>query len=263
MGLSKTLRFILGHPMNRGKPISTLARYLNWQVRSRLQEEVVVNWIDGAKLAARRGMTGATGNIYCGLHEYVDMRFVLDTLEPGDLFVDIGANIGSYTILASKVCGAHTISIEPDPETVKALMRNIDVNGIRSKVKVVQAALGSTTGTISFTVGRDTVNRVAKPGESNTREVAVRTLDEVLNGSSPRVIKIDVEGFEKEVFKGATKTLSNPKLQAIITETLDNEILETLGGAGFRRVYYNPEGRTFDPRPAHGSANSLMLRQFF
>ncbi|MDN2583382.1 hypothetical protein [Aquibium sp. ELW1220] len=72
-------------------------------MQSRLQDEVIIDWIDGAKLAVRRGMIGATGNIYCGLHEYVDMRFVLDTLQPGDLFVDIGAPVVSYTVLASKV----------------------------------------------------------------------------------------------------------------------------------------------------------------
>lgn len=46
-------------------------------------------------------MTGATGNWYCGLQEYEDMSFVLHALRPGDLFVDVGANIGSYSILAA------------------------------------------------------------------------------------------------------------------------------------------------------------------
>ena len=130
MGVSQTLRFILGHPMNRGRPIPALARFAKWQVQSRLQDEVIVDWIGGAKLAVRRGMTGATGNIYCGLHEYVDMSFVLHTLKQGDLFIDIGANVGSYTVLAARVCGANVIAVEPDPETVKSLRRNIEVNGI-------------------------------------------------------------------------------------------------------------------------------------
>ena len=77
MGLSQTLRFIVGHPMNRGEPVAALARFVSWQIRSHLRDEVVVDWIDGAKLAVRRGgMTGATGNIYCGLHEYVDILSV-------------------------------------------------------------------------------------------------------------------------------------------------------------------------------------------
>jgi len=80
MGISQTVNFILSHPMNRGRPFSALARFAKWQIQSRIQNEVVFDWINGAKLAVRRDMTGATGNIYCGLHEYVDMRFVIDTL---------------------------------------------------------------------------------------------------------------------------------------------------------------------------------------
>ena len=72
MRLSQTPCFIVGHPMNRGEPVAALARFVSWQIRSRLQYEVVVDWIDGAKLAVRREMTGATGNIYYGMHEYVD-----------------------------------------------------------------------------------------------------------------------------------------------------------------------------------------------
>jgi FkbM family methyltransferase len=166
-------------------------------------------------------MTGATGNISCGLHEYVDMRFVLDTLEPGDLFVDIGANVGSYTVLASKVRGARTIAVEPDPVTARSLRRNIEVNGIADKVSVVEAALGAHAGTVSFTVGRDTVNRVAQEGDDPVREVGLRTFDDVLDSEVPGVIKIDVEGFEADVFKGASAPLADTRLEAIITEAQD------------------------------------------
>lgn len=247
--------------MNKGRPISTLVRFAKWQMQSRLRDEVIFDWIDGAKLAVLRGMTGATGNIYCGPHEYVDMRFVLDTLTPGDLFVDIGANIGSYSVLASKVCGARTIAVEPDPDTAKALRRNIVVNGIENRVRVVEAALGATTGTVSFTVGRDTVNRVARPGDENVREVPVRTLDHILGGEAPRIIKIDVEGFEAEVFKGASATLADPTLEAIITEALDKDVLDTLKRFGFRQAHYDPDLKAVCSSQSHRSNNSLMVRK--
>ncbi|MCA1777706.1 MAG: FkbM family methyltransferase [Loktanella sp.] len=260
MGLSQTLKFILGHPMNRGHPISALARFARWQVQSRLQDEVIFDWFDGAKLAVRHGMTGATGNIYCGLHEYVDMRFVLDTLTPDDLFVDIGANIGSYTVLGSKVCCARTIAVEPDPETANAPRRNIDVNGIKDRVSVIEAALGATAGTVSFTVGRDTINRVAQPEDELVRAVAVRTLDEVLGGEVPKVIKIDVEGFEAEVFRGGQATLADKRLEAIITEARDDDVMDMLGRAGFVQAYYDPERATLENLPTIPSNNTLMVR---
>ena len=261
MGLSQTIRFILGHPMNRGRPVAALARFAVWQVRSRLQDEVIVDWIDGARLAVRRGMTGATGNIYCGLHEYVDMRFLLDTLKPGDLFVDIGANVGSYTVLASKVCGARTIAVEPDPGAAAALRRNVEINGIGTRVEVVEAALGAAKGTVAFTVGRDTVNRIAETGDTCVREVALITLDEALAGKVPRLIKIDVEGFEAEVFKGAQITLADPGLEAIVTESQDRAVIDVLERFGFERAYYDPDNRVIQDRMAEASHNCLMVRK--
>lgn len=221
---------------------------------------MIFDWIEGAKLAVRRGMTGATGNIYCGLHEYADMRFVLDNLKPGDLFTDIGANVGSYTVLASKVCGARTISIEPDPDTVRALKRNIEINAIEESVRIVEAALGAAEGETRFTVGYDTINRVAKPEDVDTRVVPVKTLDGVLADESPALIKMDVEGYEAEVLRGAGRTLSNPALKAIIIETLDHEVFELLSAAGFRRVYYDAERRMITQHIETTSANSLMIR---
>ena len=78
--------------------------------------EVVFNWIEDAKFICRRGMTGATGNIYCGLDEFADIAFLMHLLRPGDLFVDIGSNIGTFTVLASAVCGSGAIAVEPDPK---------------------------------------------------------------------------------------------------------------------------------------------------
>jgi hypothetical protein len=112
-----TLSFIRGHPLTRSQPLVAVARFAAWQIGSRLKKVHTRSWIDGSKLVVESGMTGATGNIYCGLHEFADMAFVLHLLREGDLFLDIGANVGSYTVLASAVCGARTLAFEPDPDT--------------------------------------------------------------------------------------------------------------------------------------------------
>ncbi|PZX45763.1 FkbM family methyltransferase [Roseinatronobacter thiooxidans] len=245
--------------MNRGRPVSTLVRFAKWQLKNRFQDEMIFNWIHGAKLAVLRGITGATGNIYCGLPEYVDTRFVIDTLKLGDLFVDIGVNVGSYTVPASKVCGVRTIAVEPDPDTARVLRRHIEVNGIGSKVQVVEAAIGANIGTVSFTVGRDTVNRVARSEGTNVRAVVVKTLDDILNGEIPRLIKIDVEGFKRKVFKGAASTLADPRLRAIITKSLDQDVLEILGRC-FRQAHYDPDSRLIRHQKTEATHNSLMVR---
>src|SRR5208337_4267417 len=128
--------FFSTHPLTRGAPMQAWARFIWWQLRSRFQEETIVPWIAGQRLAVRRHMTRATGNIYAGLHEFVDMMLALHFLREGELFLDIGANVGSYTVIGSGVCGAKTWAFEPDPDTVRALKRNIEINGLDSLVTV-------------------------------------------------------------------------------------------------------------------------------
>ena len=74
--------FLATHPLTKHRRLSATARVLRWQITSRIQDEVIVDWIGGTRLAARRGMTGLTGNIYAGLHEFADMAFVLHFLRP-------------------------------------------------------------------------------------------------------------------------------------------------------------------------------------
>ena len=205
-------------------------------------------------------MTGATGNIYCGLHEFADMAFVLHLLQPGDLFVDVGANIGSYTVLASAIACASTIAVEPDPGTIMSLKRNIDLNNIGALVVPLEVAVGAKAGIARFTVGLDTINHLATDHDSNTREVETRTLDDILLGHNPVLIKLDVEGFEGGVIAGGAETLRNPSLLAIETEGQELEVVEPLKAAGFHQVFYDPFSRGFTPAPVHRHSNALFVR---
>ena len=261
--LIDTLRFITTHPLTRHARIAALARFASWQVRSRLREELVVPWVYPTKLAVRRGMTGATGNIYCGLHEFTDMGFLLHFLRPDDLFIDIGANIGSYTVLASGVVGARSWAVEPDPSTVERLARNVEVNGIDDKVVVYPFALGDREGDVAFTIGLDTVNRVAAAGEPGTRMVRQRTLDALTEGVEPKMIKMDVEGYEEIVLKGAERTLGKASLQALQTEAISKDVEVTLGSVGFSRAFYDPFTRELSNQSSGlGSANALFVRDW-
>ena len=185
-------------------------------------------------LLVEPGMTGATGNIYTGLHEFPDMAFALHLLRKDDLFVDVGANIGSYTVLAASV-GAKSISIEPIKNAYDHLMRNIHLNDISASVDARQIGISSSTGTLTFTNGLDTVNHVVngrEQSQSNTCEVQVEALDDVIAGLKPVLIKIDVEGFEREVVAGAKEALAEKSLLAVIME---------LNGSGNRYDYDESE----------------------
>ena len=123
---------------------AALLRFATWQVKSRLwRGPHIVPFVDDARLAVTVGMTGATGNIYCGLHEFADMAFVLHALRPGDLFVDAYANAGTYTVLAAKCAGADVVAFEPSPVAFDVLKRNVELNDISGRAELHQCALGA------------------------------------------------------------------------------------------------------------------------
>ena len=99
MSILSTIRFITNHPLNREHKLGAIIRFAKWQLGSRLVPGAVVyDWINGSRFLVKTGETGLTGNIYTGLHEFPDMGFLLHFLRSDDLFVDVGANVGSYTI---------------------------------------------------------------------------------------------------------------------------------------------------------------------
>jgi FkbM family methyltransferase len=248
----RMLRFITEHPLNRKRKVASMLRLVSWQLGSRIASgPVTINFVNDAKLLVRPGMTGATGNIYTGLHEFEDMAFVLHVLRTSDLFVDVGANVGSYTILASAALGAKTIAFEPIPTTYGHLVDNIDLNGVHDLVIAHNIGVGAERGELIFTSSLDTVNHVLGAAESDiaSTKIAVNTLDETLGESRPTVIKIDVEGFETRVIDGAGKALSRDTLLAVVMELngsgerygFDESTLHArMLGYAFRPFTYSP-----------------------
>lgn len=221
MGLWQTLRFITGHPLNKDRKAWAVRRFLQWQVGSRLLSgPVALPFVNDARLLVARGMLGATGNVYTGLHEFQDMSFVLHALRKSDLFVDVGANVGTYTVLAGKSVGATCIAIEPSPDTFLHLLDNLRLNGIESTTTPHNLALAEEAGAVAFTTGLDTTNHLVPEGTGSveTIQVAVRTLDDLVEDAEPLVLKIDVEGFETSVVRGGRRVLGGESPRAVIME---------------------------------------------
>jgi FkbM family methyltransferase len=272
VSLLKTVRFLLQHPLGQEHPFATLERFARWQLASRLGfGPSVVPFVEDAHLIVSRGMTGATGNIYVGLHEYDDMAFVLHVLRPGDLFVDIGANIGTYTILASKVVGAKTISVEPLPATFAHLENNIHYNRVGHLVEARNVGLASERGNLRFSADMDTMNHIVDDAYAGPSvRVDVLSLDELLGGREPMAMKVDVEGFERQVLSGGPRTLASPALQAIIIEVNEHEqrydrsgktALDILRDAGFCSYRYDARERRIAPSDAQSAyGNYVFIR---
>ncbi len=233
--------------MNKKSRMAAIGRVIRWQIASRLMVgPIALPYLNGKYLFAKNGMTSAVSNWYCGLAEYEDMSFVLDMLHSGELFVDVGANIGSYSILAATK-GARVIAIEPVPSTFKVLKQNILLNELDEQIEVMNIGLGSKEENLKFSIKQGATNHVLNKEEKTKQsvKVLVRSLDDVLDGRIPKIIKIDVEGFETKVIEGARKTLANPNLLAVIME---------LNGSG---AYYG-----FDEDTLHKKMLSLNFNSY-
>jgi len=274
MSLLSTIRFIANHPLNRAHKLGSIIRYAKWQIGSRLVPGAVVyEWVNGSKFIVKSGEKGLTGNIYCGLHEFPSMGFLLHFLRSEDLFVDVGANLGSYTILACSAVGARGVAFEPVPCTFTKLVENIRLNHLDGKVTCINKAVGNRVGTLAFTSTCNTTDHVLLSGEpcDNKIIVEVTTLDTALAGENPSLIKIDVEGYETPVLAGAQATLKKQMLKAVILELAgignrygfdESKLVEGMLCNGFKTYSYNPITRKLTAvggRDIH-SGNTLFIR---
>jgi Met-10+ like-protein len=124
-----------------------LSKVARWQIGSRLLgKRVIVPWVDQSKFIVRVRETGLTGNLYAGFMVYQDMLFLLHALRPNEIFVDVGANIGAYTILASKVVGSRIVSFEPLPDTAEKLREQVQLNGIGDLVSIRNTGVSDKKG---------------------------------------------------------------------------------------------------------------------
>lgn len=269
-GAATLLRYVWTHPLNAGARMAAIGRVVRWQVASRLRSApIALPFVAGTRLAMTRGMTGATGNWYCGLHEYREMAFALHMLRAKDCFLDVGANVGSYTVLASGAVGARSVAVEPVPATREHLIRNVELNGLQERVRLWPGGLGSAVGTLRFSSSLDTVNHVLTSGEDLPGvEVPVTTLDELMGDDVPALIKIDVEGYEHEVLAGAQRTLADTRLMAVIMEvngsgvrygSRDAELVAAVCHHEFAACVYDPFTRTLEAA-AGSSGNVIFVR---
>jgi FkbM family methyltransferase len=162
-------------------------------------------------------------------------------IRPGKVFLDIGAHIGTYTLTMAPG-SAHTWAFECTPRTFCHLAANVALHGLEDKVSVQPCALGEENTTVEIvTRSGDGIHNGRVLGASDdglTRaRVEMRTLDSY-NISNIGFVKIDVEGFEKQVIFGAVETLKRSNFPPIVFVTRappgENDIYKTLASLGYR-----------------------------
>jgi FkbM family methyltransferase len=263
------IRLIYSHPLNKGKKFQALYRFFLWQIISRVYKHpILLPFTDKSSYLCWNGLMGLTGNWYYGLMELKEMSFLLHFIRDEDCFFDIGANVGAFTILASQHSSAVVHSFEPHPQTFKYLVRNIKIQDKTEKVYLHNLALGDTNALIEFTCDLDTTNHVAIDKDKNNISVESKSINS-LKITSPNLIKIDVEGFEFNVLKGATNILENLNLKAIIIELngsglkfgiSDDQIDELLRSYSFSPFTYDPFNRSIIELNKYTTHNTIYIR---
>jgi FkbM family methyltransferase len=157
----------------------------------------------------------------------------LEAITPGSVLLDVGANVGMYTVFAAVISGARVFAFEPESQNYALLCKNIVTNGITEQVTAYCAALSDVA---KFSVIH--LSAFATGGSCHSFDEAVdfklqerktkfhqgcfsATIDQLVADGVmpvPNYIKIDVDGFEHKVIAGAAKTLRDPALKSLIIE---------------------------------------------
>ena len=199
---------------------------------------------------------------------------MLHALRPGDVFFDVGANVGTYTVLAAKVAGASVVAVEPVPSTFESLFGNVEINRIGGLVDARNGGLSAEPGELIFTGSLDTTNHVVQadePGFADAVTVPVTTFDALAAHRSPMLVKIDVEGYETQVLAAASAALRSPALRGLILELngsgerygyADEALFSAIVEAGFAPYRYEPFVRSLErlDGPNRSGGNTLFLR---
>ena len=143
-------------------------------------------------------------------------------VRPGVTVLDVGANIGAYTLLFATWAGpsGRVVAFEPSPHSAEGLREHLRLNGVADRVEIVQAAVSNAEGTAWFDCsgpsGANALISEARGGGAIT--VNTTTLDAYCEsrGLRPSVIKVDVEGAELDVLRGGRRTLAQPGLDIFV-----------------------------------------------
>jgi FkbM family methyltransferase len=167
--------------------------------------------------------------IYLGVFESKETRWALDWLRPGMTFVDVGANVGYYTLLAAQRVGAEgrVLAVEPGPYAYQRLCDTVSRNRL-DQVRTLKVALGEQAGTLPLYVPPEASRNYSPtmvPHPSGTAvDTVVRTLDDCLEEWGVErvdLLKLDVEGFEPAVLRGARRALAGGRIGAVLCEFND------------------------------------------
>jgi FkbM family methyltransferase len=269
--IKEIYKILKKHPVTSGNEILGLYHYISFNLRNRVSNEIVYNWIEGIKFIAQKGDAGIVANIYFGLYEFEESIFLLHFVEKEDVFLDVGANVGHYSLLMSGLKKCRSIAIEPVPKTYCKLKKQVDLNNLNALIEIKNIGVSNEVSELFFSTDKGTMDRIVDENYKNAVSVHVETIDSIVKNNIPIAIKIDVEGYEKYVLDGASETLRNEHLKIVILELNqsgkkygfdDHEIYLKIKDFGFEPYLYDLENRKLIKQESYNKNqfNTIFVR---
>jgi len=199
--------------------------------------------LPGAEVDYIQRHIATTGEPY----EIAMLEDLASRLDPGDLVVDAGANVGNHTLFLAMVARCRVEAFEPDTELAEIIERSVAANDASSLVRVHRLALGDRAG-VGRLVTVDPANRGAQHMELGTGDVRVVALDDADIRRPVRALKIDVEGMELSVLRGADRLVREDRPLLYVEcadESAFGQVAEWLDERDY--VYWE----TFNATPTH------------
>lgn len=273
-------RVIWTHPANRGRRLKTACRFVAWQFNKRLIRSVwTISAFEQFQMRLHPDSFGSIAMIYTsGCPDYEEMHFVQRYLKTGDAVVDIGANIGIYSLLFARCVGrtGHVLAFEAGEQAYQYFKENIQLNQLQTLIDARYSAIGEVDGTVEFIQSADVVNRLAVQSQDHqqqVRSVPCVTLDTALEGRPFALGKIDIEGTEPMIFRQAKQTLQQANPPVWLIELKDrllqkfgfsaDEFASFLRSHGFQLATYDPTTNelAFSEKPWTETGNVIAVHE--
>ena len=231
MSAVSVLKFVWTNPGNRGARIRKLAGAFLWQLQKRLvrrpREMTLAN---GVRFVAHPDCVISSSLHYSDWPEHAELQFCRRNLRPGQRVIDVGANVGHFSLLLADVAGPENLfCFEPMRTAWDRLVANFRINEW-STSHLGNVAVGRSCGTVNFPNPDrpDTTTSISGPGSiGSTVPVSMINLDSTVSQHPPGAVgllKIDVEGYEREVFLGAAQFLTRTRPNFIMFESLSQHL---------------------------------------
>lgn len=246
------------HTQAQGHVIRALWHLCVWQVWRKIPRAgAIAELPNGELLWCPPWSHLAAAWLSVGYHES-ELVFVRALLRPGDLVLDIGANIGVYSVLAARR-GARVVAFEPNAKARATLEANVALNRIDGEVRISSNALADFTGPARFTTDLEECNHLDVKAGAVGESVDVSELDSLAWVGGPvTLMKIDVEGFDEAVLRGARQTLARDR-PVLIIETWSGglSIRQLLASLGY--LFFTYEDGALRPLPADFTQDANLV----